>query len=394
MNEGTRAGIRTGGDADLAFAVVVLASYFATFSSMQEAKPLEIIIMITLGTAYLGLGIYGYGYCIRKGSTYHSWLYFALQIPLGGMIVYLGKGVGFNAMVLFPLAGHAVVLLPRRFSYGMNLVIALIYVLSVYAFSQSFQLVWEGLPTFLAGIIFIIVFTQMALAEEKSKREVERLVSELTLANQRLREYSQQVEDLATVKERNRMAREIHDGLGHYLTTINMQLNAARAISPSNPAQSAEMLAKAQLLTQDALRDVRQSVTALRATNEKRTVLPEMIKNLIDQLDPLPFEIELLIIGQVRGIQDPVQWALYRTVQEGINNARKHANANHVIVQLDYESKDKIKLSVEDDGIGALDIQHGFGLTGIKERIDQLGGDFIIETASESGFRLEASVPG
>ncbi len=75
-----------------------------------------------------------------------------------------------------------------------------------------------------------MVFTQMALDEEKSRREVERLVDKLETANVKLRKYADEVEELAIIQERNRLAREIHDGLGHYLTTIHMQLQAAEVI--------------------------------------------------------------------------------------------------------------------------------------------------------------------
>ncbi|MEW6651195.1 MAG: hypothetical protein AB1453_13540, partial [Chloroflexota bacterium] len=168
--------VRTSSDADLAFAVVVLASYFATFSNLRMASPVEIILMIFLGIAYLAIGIYGYAYCARGNQPAMQLVYFLTQIALGAWIVYLGKGAGFNAMVLLPLAGHAVVLLPRRTSYLAQFGILIGYVGAVYAFAGSLRVVWEGLPIFFAGLVFIVAFTQMALSEETSRREVERLV--------------------------------------------------------------------------------------------------------------------------------------------------------------------------------------------------------------------------
>lgn len=393
MNRTNPSIIRTGGDADLAFAVVVLASYFATFSSIQTASPINIVIMIALGTGYLAIGIYGYGRCAQSKSIPLSILYFGLQIPLGGLIVYLGKGAGFNAMVLLPLAGHAVVLLPRRLGYLAQLLIVLSYVVAVYAFSGSVAVVWEGLPIFTAGLIFIVVFTQMALNEESSRREVERLVNELTEVNQRLREYALQAEDLATAKERNRLAREIHDGLGHYLTTIYMQIQAAQAVSINDMGRADQILAKAQNLTQEALADVRQSVAALRAPLDDRKSLSEMVGNLLEGARSAGIEPILIVNGTERNINPQTRWALYRASQEGISNVCRHANATHLWIKLDYLEKDCIKLSVEDDGVGMTAGNEGFGLLGVKERVNSVGGELNLRSSEKGGFAIEIKVP-
>lgn len=393
MNRTNPSIIRTGGDADLAFAVVVLASYFATFSSIQTASPLNIVIMIGLGTAYLAIGIYGYGWCAQSKSITLSLLYFAVQIPLGGLIVYLGKGAGFNAMVLLPLAGHAVVLLPKKTGYLAQFAIALSYVGAVYAFSGSIAVVWDGLPTFTAGLIFIVVFTQMALNEEASRREVERLVKELTDANLRLRDYALQAEDLATEKERNRLAREIHDGLGHYLTTINMQIEAAQAVSATDKERAGQMIEKAQGLTQDALADVRQSVAALRSPLEDHQSLTEMIDGLLEGARNAGIDPQLIVTGQERNLNPQTRWTLYRASQEGISNICKHANADHLWITLDYANPDCVQLKVEDDGVGLAEVNEGFGLLGVKERVKSVGGELKLGPSEKGGFAIDIKVP-
>ena len=394
MNRDNPSFIRTGGDADIAFAVVVLASYFATFSSLQTYNAPLIIILTVLGTAYLAIGIYGYGRCAKSPSTLLSLLYFGLQIPLGALIVYLGRGAGFNAMVLFPLAGHAVVLLPRRLSYTTQLAIVVSYAAAVFAFSGSLIKVWEGLPVFVAGVIFVVIFTQMALNEEASRREVERLVNELTEANQRLREYALQAEDLATTKERNRLAREIHDGLGHYLTTIYMQIQAARAVYTDTPDRAIEMLAKAQALTQEALADVRQSVGALRSQINEHASLREMIEDLLEGARNAGIEPTLIISGNERVIHPQMNWALYRASQEGISNICRHANANRMWITLEFDHEEWVHLRIEDDGIGSQEPAEGFGLLGLKERVAGVGGKLEFGSSEKGGFLIDIKVPG
>ena len=385
--------IRTGGDADLAFAVVVLASYFATFSSLQSASAVKIVVLISLGTAYLAAGIYGYAYCVRRKSTQLSILYFWIQIMLGGLIVYLGRGAGFNALVLMPLAGHAVILLPRRTAYIALFVITFSYVAAVFAFSGSVEAVWTGLPIFVAGLIFIVVFTQMALNEESSRREVERLLNELTAVNQRLREYAIQAEDLATAKERNRLAREIHDGLGHYLTTIYMQIQAARAVSGNDKGRAEAILSKAQNLTQEALADVRHSVAALRSPIDGHKPLADMIGGLLDGARNAGIEPELIVSGDERPLNPQTRWTLYRAAQEGISNTCKHAHASRLWINLDFTQSACVELEVEDNGVGPGEYKEGFGLMGLKERVSSVGGELQIGSSPKGGFEFDIKVP-
>jgi signal transduction histidine kinase len=292
--------IHTGSDADLAFAVVVLAAYFTTFSILQSASTFELLFMIGLGVAYIAVGIYGYAHAARSGKFGYQISYFAVQILLGGMIVYMGRGTGFTAMVLLPLAGHSVVLLPRNWRLVINLLIVLTYMFALDLFTGDISVIWSGIPIFLAGQIFIVVFTQMAVNEERARAEVEQLVKELEAVNQRLREYALQVDELATTRERNRLAREIHDGLGHYLTTIFMQIQAARAVMKTDIDRAGDALRKAQNLTQDALVDVRQSVAALRDAQGEGFSLPESIEKMLKGCEDAGISPEMKLLGSPR----------------------------------------------------------------------------------------------
>jgi signal transduction histidine kinase len=116
---------------------------------------------------------------------------------------------------MLPIAGQAVVLLPRRlmFSACGTMLLVLVVPLSIFAGWRPASVLGVF---FLVGIVFVVVITELAVKEQRAKREVERLVAELKDANDKLRQYADQVEELATLKERNRLAREIHDSLGHY----------------------------------------------------------------------------------------------------------------------------------------------------------------------------------
>ncbi len=386
--------IQTSGDADLAFAVVVLASYFTTFSTLQHASINALLFLIGLGVAYITVGIYGYGLVAKSKRFSLTLVYFAIQATLGGLIVRIGHGSTFNAMALLPLAGQTVMLLDREWRAGINGLLVLVYIGATGLFAAGWQEVWSGLPLFLGGQIFIIVFTQMAVNEEHARTEMELMTRDLTEANHNLRAYAVQVEELAITKERNRMAREIHDGLGHYLTTIYMQIQAVRAVMKTDEEKAQEMLLKAQNQAQEALAEVRSSVATLRDAPGSSLSLAEEIERIFVSCEMAGITADLKVIGSARPLSPQVHWTLYRAVQEGANNTHKHAHACHFNVIVDYSQADHVRLMMQDDGLGAVKTEGGFGLIGMRERVHLLNGAMQIQTAPGAGFQIEMILPG
>lgn len=392
--EKSRVSVQTTSSANVAFGIVVLASYFATFSAVKDISLLDLILVVAFGIAYISIGIYGFTYVAKSDLLYARLVYMAVQIVLGGLIVSLGKGAGFSALLMLPLAGHAVVLLAETWAYVANLAIVGSYVVAVGAFSPDRMVVWSDLPIFLAGLIFIVVFTQVAVGEERSRREVERLNDELVHANVQLREYAMQVEDLAITQERNRLAREIHDGLGHYLTTIHMEIQAAHAVMDKDPQKAKEMLIKAQTLSKDALVDVRTSVAALRLSPEATQPLPKVVERLLRHCETLGIAQNLTVKGEFRELNPKTQLTLFRAAQESISNICKHSQAKNVDVTLDYDDPNWISLSIKDDGVGAGQVDGGFGLIGLSERVDHIQGQINTYSEPGQGFLVVVRVPG
>jgi signal transduction histidine kinase len=379
---------------DLAFALVVLISYFATFSKPPQTSLFLITVLICLGVAYITLGIYGFAFVNQLGKLIPKIIYFALQLVVGGLIVYFGKGAGFNAFILLPLVAHTAMTFDQDWLLVVNASIFLTYVLSIMSYSNTWSTVWTGLPTFFAGQVFILIFTEMAYTEQKARINVEKLADELSQANRQLSEYASQVKDLAISQERNRLAREIHDGLGHYLTTINMQIKAALVILQKDPTQSIHLLENAQELSVEALDDVRNSVSSLREDNLGDLSLADRITKLIESSKSSERMINFLVVGNPRTLTPQVDVSLFRVVQEAINNANKHSRSTEVNITLNFAEADKVKLNVVDNGLGSETPDGGFGLIGMKERIRLINGDLAIKTAKGQGFFIYVSVPG
>jgi signal transduction histidine kinase len=233
----------------------------------------------------------------------------------------------------------------------------------------------------------------MYIEEENANNKIKQLIIELEAANKNLKNYSNQVEELTIVRERNRLAREIHDGLGHYLTVIHMQIQAAKAVMKNSPEKAIVLLTIAQKQSQEALIDVRKSVTALRDSEEARIPLSERINQLVHTTSTDKLHITSEIKGKAKSGSPHLELTIFRIIQEGIQNCIKHAQASKLKITLDYEEEGKLRLNIRDNGVGTEKINGGFGLIGMKERVQQLGGSLNYSGKIGEGFTIEVEVP-
>ena len=115
---------------------------------------------------------------------------------------------------------------------------------------------------------------------------------------------------------------------------------------------------------------------------------------MLERCENAGIQPNLKVLGGPRALTPQALLTIFRAVQEGINNTLKHAKAAHLSVTLDYSRGDEVRLVLQDDGIGAVETDGGFGLLGIRERVHLLNGSMEVQTAAGDGFRLEVCVPG
>jgi signal transduction histidine kinase len=211
------------------------------------------------------------------------------------------------------------------------------------------------------------------------------LVLALAMADvaNRERRAAARVAELSAAAERNRLARDIHDSLGHHLTAISIQLEKAAAFSERDPATAERALADARASVGRALGDVRASVGTLRAEPAR----------LVTALRDLA-EVTLTVDGEERDLDQATVTALYRAAQEAVTNARRHGRAGQVTVSVRFGAADT-RLEVSDDGAGFdVDASHdGFGLPGLRERAALLGGTVTVDSSPGAGTRVLVTVP-
>jgi len=373
---------------NIAFAIVVCASYAsgtaAIFYSHRPVSRFEAAVLLTLGIAYLFVGTYGFTRVRESRSLLAGVVYFAIQLSLGATLIRLRGSTGELSLILLPLAGQTALILPIYLTVLLCLSIYTILVMPFLLRGRWIDAIALAV-IYGTGIVFVAVFTRVAASERDARNA-------LAEANQLLRDHASQVEELATTKERNRLAREIHDSVGHYLTVVNVQIGAARTVLDQNRSRALEHLSKAQSLTQEGLAEVRHSVAALRASPTESRPLPEALTALVDQWRAAGLNADFRISGNVRTLTPQTNLTLYRAGQEALTNVAKHANATTVNVRLNYDY-DRIRLTVKDNGVGPSESEGGFGLLGIRERVQLLNGSVRVTTGAGKGFILEVEVP-
>jgi signal transduction histidine kinase len=209
-------------------------------------------------------------------------------------------------------------------------------------------------------------------------------------SRQRAETLAQQVEIQAATLERTRIAREIHDSLGHALTTLDVQLELAERLSQRDPAASQAAVAIAHQLAQQCLQDVRRSVQTLRQVDFD---LNQAVINLVSQMrqhQPLQVHCNL----KLPELTSQQSHQLYCIIQEGLTNVQKHAQADMVNLSSTITPTD-ICLELQDDGIGfnSATTPIGFGLLGMQERVQLLNGQFKIQSAVNQGTSIQITIP-
>lgn len=224
--------------------------------------------------------------------------------------------------------------------------------------------------------------------------ELETTEANLRRALEQEQALNQRIEELATLEERNRIARDIHDSLGHLLVGLNIQMETALALWKEDPDKAYTFLVKAKQLGSNALQATRQSVSDLRFDPLQGQLLREAIISLIQDFHRTTSIQPNCQIHLHHSLVDPVRIVTYRLVQEGLTNICKHANATAVTLQI-QSSETEVSLTLQDNGQGfQIDINRsGFGLQGMQERVTALGGNLEVISAPGKGCCIMASLP-
>jgi signal transduction histidine kinase len=222
---------------------------------------------------------------------------------------------------------------------------------------------------------------------KKEKREVDRLNKELELSYDKLKEQSEKIEELTITKERNRVAEEIHDNLGHSLIALNMSLDVADKIIDKDINKAKDLINKAQILTKESMENLRKAVYALK--EERPTTLRNSIEKIIDNIESTgKVKITLDIDEKSEELLPEYKDIIHNSVKESLTNSIKHGKADKVNICIKLD-KDEIRINIKDNGFGCSNLVKGNGLLGIENRFRDYGGEVIYESKENEGFEIE-----
>ena len=201
------------------------------------------------------------------------------------------------------------------------------------------------------------------------------------------REARDRLAELSAAVERTRLARDLHDGLGHHLTAIAVQLEKSEAFRDRDPVAADRAIRDAHRSARQALAEVRSSVRAMR-TDTTPFDLPSALADLVRDTD-----VELTVVGGQNGADRAALTTIYRAAQESLTNASRHAGASIVTARLVF-GPHEARLEVADDGRGFdTATPEGFGLRGMRERAGLVGGRVDVISAPGAGTRVTVVVP-
>lgn len=267
---------------------------------------------------------------------------------------------------------------------------------------RSWIIVAESLMTFTNILLFLLFVLTMIIRQKAENSRILRLNmalsgknAELHEANVKLQEYSETIKRMTEIEERNRLAREIHDTLGHALTGIVVSADAGKILFDAAPEEAKARFDVIGQTARQGLEDVRRSIRALRPdaleSHDLESALEKMIENFRETTGAdirYAQEAGKLLLAQDEEV------TVYRIVQEGMTNAIRHGKATQINLIIDRKDRN-LRVRIFDNGVGMQGKKTGFGLNYMEERVELLKGTLRYGNREDGsrGFFLEAEIP-
>ncbi|MDF2674901.1 MAG: histidine kinaselike ATPase [Clostridiales bacterium] len=303
---------------------------------------------------------------------------------------YFG-GYSFPYLVLAAIDSNMLFKNPLKIFFNAVIVLMSIY----FSINQTleFKLINIGLTVI---IIAVFYFTK---DENDKKLQAQELYDELRISQEKLKKanrdlevYASSIEELTLLRERNRISREIHDSVGHALSTIAIQLGAIERTIGREPNTAEELTKSLRTFTQNSLKDVRMAVREIKPKefeeNEGILVIEELINNF-KKLTGV--DVRLSFTKERWSLNSDQTYVIYRIVQEFLSNSTRHGKATSVRIVMAFTDY-KLVVTLKDNGVGAERIIEGIGFKSIRERVTEIGGTFDYITSLGEGFLVKLEI--
>jgi signal transduction histidine kinase len=375
----------------VSFVIWIAVSLRWILEFIEQSHPYLWLLSVILAVYGILLGFQPF---TTKGSPLRAHIYLAIQTALiiGAMLLYFE--LDFFALLFLPLGGQAMFLFPRKTAFAWIAIFGIAIIIG-----QTIQFGWPGGLSFtflyLAGLFFVASFSTLMMRADEARIQSNRLLDELQRAHRKLQEYAGQAEELATAKERNRLARELHDSVAQTLYGLTLQAEAAsRQLKTGQTEEVASYLREIRESSQQTLQETRLLIFELRPPILEEEGLASALRARLESVENrsgLKVQIDLQEVGR---LPNGIESGLYGISNEVLNNILKHAHAREIRVSL-KKRVGKIILEINDNGIGfdldSAEGHGGLGLKGMRERAEQINADLRI-SSGENGTQISVEV--
>ncbi len=257
----------------------------------------------------------------------------------------------------------------------------------------TYLIIWHGTELVLYQYFIETINFSFYIAALASTRILIQQKQKILNLNEKILLQNKLIEETTALKERNRIAEDMHDTIGHTLTASIVSLEGVEILISKNPDEALALLAKSRALLKDSLADVRETVRNLKGQSESAGVsLEHRLQKMIDETFlssnlKVTFNYKLLLIPA------PLyEYVIFNTVREALTNVLRHSKANYVSILLE-EKNHSIIISVANNGDSDVNITYSFGLNTMNNRIKALGGELQLYKNESKGITLEAQIP-
>ena len=264
-----------------------------------------------------------------------------------------------------------------------------------------------GLCMSFYGTAAITLVMQKMIGERNQRtrllEELTKAHSELAAAHRQLANTAAQEQELAVLRERSRLAREMHDTLGHALVLVTVKLEVAQRLRERDPERSNRELAVTQTIVRESMNELRASIANLRSPALEHEPAGHALSRCAREM-ALRTGMHVIYELQAEGLPEEIEATLWKVGQEAIANVEKHAHAQHMVLRTGRRGEN-VLLFIEDDGVGFDPHRHKangraysspeghYGLSGMVERVERLGGTLHIKAGAERGTVVEVVLP-
>jgi signal transduction histidine kinase len=306
--------------------------------------------------------------------------------------------LNFGGNILFYLVGLTIDVISLNRRNIRYVFLPIIYLVSIYTkFNESIE---EGFLNLGVIIIFSILLNYISRLYN-TKKEAQRLYDKLRVseenlieANNRLEEYLSSIEELTIVKERNRISREIHDSVGHALSTAMIQLSAMEVIASKEGSVLKETIINLRSFINDSFKDVKRAVKELKSDEYDNYRGIIRIQDLCKNFEKMSgIKVDPIVCKGNWTLSTKQSTHLYRIAQEVLSNSLRHGKGTKIKVIMNFTENDFV-ISFKDNGIGTDTVKEsGFGLKNIRERAEEIEGIVDISSEIGNGFFVKIVVP-